>query len=696
MKGGSTSLLQKPIWRMMLQNFEQNYFRFLKSNSNISNLNTRCHSMLSDRMVIPKQLQKCLISAQKFLSQKDYGKALSYFAYIVHTCPLLSDQVHDDFLFALRNWTSILAENGKFDDLVKCLEQAGKLFPNSAEIANAIGSTLFRLNLFDEAAVYFHQALDLDPQLSNAEENIDSIANVLVERWHFRMLNDKVRNKAYRNAIDRAVKKGCSQVLDIGSGTCILSMFAVQSGANDVFACEMSKKMYDLSLDILSANQMKESVHVSNKKSHDLLIPTDMPERVSLIVTETLDCGLLGEGIIETLTHAKRELLAANQKAQIIPQGATVYGQIIQCEKIRNYSKVKQTIFGHDVSAFQICGAEITENREEPYTTEDMNSIEHVCLSKPFCITSYDFQKPANYIKESDHNLNVVTVRPGCLDAVMVWFELRLDMHETLSSAPGQSVCWEQAVYPCQLSRDQQTVEAGDEVVLHAKLTSNAIFLDITSTSNHSNNTILPCPKSISLPYQDISKLNDIKLSASCNEALLQACEQLKLFPGQTLSTDASLGCIVLCSSPTFNPLFALWANFSDIICVTNDTDFTQCLQTLAGESSECLHFTSKPLEALSGSEYWQVLIVDPIEPSGRLRQEVVQDIVLAKGCVLPKDAGIVLPGKIEVWGMLISSSSLCEKSHVTSDDVTLGLDIAGYYYCLTVHPEIEFKTICC
>ena len=266
-----------------------------------------------------------------------------------------------------------------------------------------------------------------------------------------------------------------------------------------------------------------------------------------------------------------------------------------------------------------------------------MNSIEHVCLSKPFCITSYDFQKPENYIKESDHNLNVVTVRPGCLDAVMVWFELRLDMHETLSSAPGQSVCWEQAVYPCQLSRDQQTVEAGDEVLLHAKLTSNAIFLDITSTSNHSNNTILPCPKSISLPYQDISKLNDIKLSASCNEALLQACEQLKLFPGQTLSTDPSLGCIVLCSSPTFNPLFALWANFSDITCVTNDTDFTQCLQTLAGDSSESLHFTNKPLEALSGSECWQVLIVDPIEPSGRLRQEVVQDIVLAKGCVLPQ-----------------------------------------------------------
>ena len=670
-------------------NFEEKNSRLLKSNPRTRNQNTGCNSALSNKIIISKQLEQCLDSARKFLSQKEYGKALSYLAYSVHNCPLLSDQVHEDFLFALKNWSSILAENGKFDDLVKCLREACKLFPNSAELANAVGSTLFRLNLFDEATVYFRQALNLDPKLSCAEENIDSIANVLIERWHFRMLNDKKRNESYRRAIVRAVKKGCTQVLDIGSGTCILSMFAIQSGAKDVFACEMSKKMYDLSLDILSANQMRDCVHVLNKVSHDLLIPADIPEHVSLIVTETLDCGLLGEGIIETLTHAKHELLEASQKAQIIPNGATVYGQIIQCEKISNYSKVSPSIFGHDISSVQIYGAEITEKGEEPYTTEDMNNTEHVCLSQPFCITRYDFQKPENYIEESNFNLNVVPVRSGSIDAIMLWFELRLDMHETLSSAPGRSVCWEQAVFPCRLSKDQKTVEAGDDVTLHVKLTSNAIFLNIEATSNHDpnpaiNHAILPCLPTISLPYQNISKLNDIELSVSCIEALLQTSEVLF---SQNFPTSSSLGCIVLCSSPSFVPLFALWANFSDIVCVTNDTDFIQCLQTIAGkgEHSESLRFTNKPLESLSGSNHWQVLVVDPVEPSGQLRQEVIQDIVLAKGCVLHKDAGIVLPGKIEVWGMLICSSSLCEKSHVTSDDVTLGLDIAGYYYFLFI-----------
>ena len=685
------------------------------SNSNFSaNIQKSTQKSKSGKKgVTVKQFDKLIESARVFLGQKDYGKALSYFAYIVHTCALLKDQVHDDFLFAFKNWSSVLAENGKIDDLVRCLEEACKLFPNSAEIANNVGSNLFRLNMFDEAAFHFRRALKLDPQLSSAEENLDSIANLLVERWHFRMLNDKERNQAYRNAIHCAVKRGCNSVLDIGSGTCILSMFAAQSGAKEVFACEMSKTMFDLSLDILSANQMADCVHVINKKSHDLTIPEDMPRRVSLIVTETLDCGLLGEGIISTLTHAKQELLETCQEAQIIPGGAVVYGQLVQCEKIRNYSQVKQSMFGNDISGMQIRGAEISEKGEEPYTTEDMNCTEHVCLSEPFQIMTYNFQTPENYMQESKHDLNVSVVSLGCLDAVMVWFELRLDAQETLSSAPGCSICWEQAVYPCRLPEGQRIVNTGDNVYLAVTLTSSAIILNVEdviksqSLTNKSinfpkqdesklngveinenfaaaeNQDAQRCPNVnniMTLPYQDISKLNDVELSERYNAALTNAYKQLKVLYNQKIDTELSIGCIVQYSSPSLIPLFALRAGFTPVVCIANDTKCMQFLKVLANKIKhpERLHVTHEPLESLSGNKGLLVLVVDAVEPSGQLRQEVIQDIVLAKGCVLPKVASIVLPRKIEVWGMLISSSLLCQKSHVIGDDVTLGIDIAG------------------
>lgn len=71
-----------------------------------------------------------------------------------------------------------------------------------------------------------------------ARASLEAITNRLVQRWHFRMLNDAPRNLAYQRAISRAVaaqsKLGEVHVLDIGAGTGLLSMYAVQAGAHKV------------------------------------------------------------------------------------------------------------------------------------------------------------------------------------------------------------------------------------------------------------------------------------------------------------------------------------------------------------------------------------------------------------------------------------------------------------------------------
>lgn len=79
-----------------------------------------------------------------------------------------------------------------------------------------------RMGFRDEAAGHFHKALKLRPDYPEAKENFYRVANWLVERWHFLMLNDRGRNHKYQLAIQKAVRGGCSTVLDIGTGTGIL------------------------------------------------------------------------------------------------------------------------------------------------------------------------------------------------------------------------------------------------------------------------------------------------------------------------------------------------------------------------------------------------------------------------------------------------------------------------------------------
>lgn len=135
------------------------------------------------------------------------------------------------------------------------------------------------LGFVEESAQYFRKVLRLDPNDVMARENLDNLYNNLVDRWHFRMLNDHVRNAAYHAAIDRAVKCGYNRVLDIGAGTGLLSMFAASSGATEVYACEQLDVMCNIARDVIADNRLHDRITIINKNSTDICIPGDLTSK---------------------------------------------------------------------------------------------------------------------------------------------------------------------------------------------------------------------------------------------------------------------------------------------------------------------------------------------------------------------------------------------------------------------------------
>ncbi|XP_043087329.1 protein arginine N-methyltransferase 9 [Puntigrus tetrazona] len=463
---------------------------------------TRRHRRAQREDAVRNELvSRSLENAQQCLFSQDYGTAFVHYLLALNLAPALKDFANESFRFTLFKWAEELDSLGRIQDLFNCYEQAMELFPVDEVIVNSMGEHLFRMGFRDEAAGHFYKALKLRPDFPEAKENFYRVANWLVERWHFFMLNDHGRNHKYQLAIKKAVEGGCSSVLDIGTGTGILGMCAKMAGAAEVYACELSKTMYELACEVLSANGMADSIKIVHLKSLDMKIPKDIPNRVSLVVTETVDAGLFGEGIIETLIHAWKHLLlpppttqrpfsSPSQTGRVIPAGATVFGVAVQCREIRRHHRLCASSVGClDLSAVgQIyspvsCLADI-EDSTEPYTTERLSRLRggYVQLTQPFTALDIDFnnvQELEGLCSREVMQLHLCVIQEGVLDALAVWFQLHLDQDNHLSTGPQEDTCWEQAIYPVQSPFN--TVKCGDEIVVEVSCKDSYLRLCCTA-----------------------------------------------------------------------------------------------------------------------------------------------------------------------------------------------------------------------
>ena len=125
-------------------------------------------------------------------------------------------------------------------------------------------------------------------------------------------------------------------VLDIGTGTGLLSMMAVSCGADTVTACEAFKPMIQVAKKCIEANGMKDKIKIIEKRSTDIQVGVDMAERANVLVTEVFDTELIGEGAISTFTHALENLLVKD--CYVIPDNAVMYVQVVESPSCHDWN----------------------------------------------------------------------------------------------------------------------------------------------------------------------------------------------------------------------------------------------------------------------------------------------------------------------------------------------------------------------
>lgn len=276
-------------------------------------------------------------------------------------------------------------------------------------------------------------------------------------RQHFAMLRDGSRLAAYDKAIHRAVKRkleesGQAHVLDMGSGSGILSLMAARAGATSVVACDLHESLCDVARKAVAANAFADTVSVVCRDVAMLERGRDVrPLGVNIIVADMFDSGLFGDQFEYFLHVAKKKV--ASPDATLIPSKATLYCMGVQA--------LSNQVQGIDVSAFNKYRWDA-----EYSTVHNLGGFPHKQLTKPCKVMDVSFEVIGHENGKKSELLKLESIDCGVLNAVVFWFDLHLDDEETLSGS-----CSTKNVEVQQSS--EQTIGGGDGAAVEHDNTTN-------------------------------------------------------------------------------------------------------------------------------------------------------------------------------------------------------------------------------
>ncbi|MDZ8186235.1 MAG: 50S ribosomal protein L11 methyltransferase [Nostoc sp. ChiSLP02] len=162
--------------------------------------------------------------------------------------------------------------------------------------------------------------------------------------FHELMLGDRIRMAAYKNAIQEVVKPGMV-VLDLGTGTGILGLWALQAGAKHLYALDVNKDILAIASENFAQNGFSGKFDIFHGMSYNINLPT----RVDLIISEIMGNIADNEDFVPILTDAHKRflkpsgiMLPSRVCSQLVPVNSLKVHQQVQSKKVKrinaNYS----------------------------------------------------------------------------------------------------------------------------------------------------------------------------------------------------------------------------------------------------------------------------------------------------------------------------------------------------------------------
>ncbi|WP_096869226.1 50S ribosomal protein L11 methyltransferase [Phaeobacter piscinae] len=343
--------------------------------------------------------------------------------------------------------------------------------PRSSQTARADAGTFVQLaktaSLADggvQTSQLLAEALQLDPHHHEAQILQERLHQTFVPRWHFPMLADQARNRAYAEAIAMKVRPG-DIVLDIGCGAGLTAMLAARAGAKHVYTCEQQPLIAAAATQVIADNGLSDRITVLSKWSHEIVIGVDMPDQADVVVSEIVDTVLLGEGALDTLSHAMAVL--AKPGARAVPETGTLVAQLVESEALLQQWR-PQTAEGFDLSAFHHLA------RVAQITPGDFMACGLRSLGPGTDLFQFDFTRPD--VAPARSNARLSCTHGGEAHAVFVSFEMQLAPGIALTNGLTSDGHWGRTAFLLDASR---RLSPGDDLQVTAQHDAAALSVSV-------------------------------------------------------------------------------------------------------------------------------------------------------------------------------------------------------------------------
>ena len=261
--------------------------------------------------------------------------------------------------------------------------------------------------------------------------------------FHHSMLADEVRTSCFLRAIMETVRAG-DVVVDIGTGTGVLSLFAVLAGASRVYSIER-EPIIEIAREIASHNGLAESIVFLEGSSLDI----ELPEKADVLITETIGNVAFDEGIITWVADAKKRFLKPG--AALVPQRVDVVASLVSVP--RDYAAVErwsQSLLTLDFSPL----SRIVCNNVLPV---DLSPA--AIVTPPAVVFGTDFAAEPELLSGS---VQGEVLKDAVVHGIGLWFRSSLTPSLSLTNQPPNPVpSWEQGFLPLNAPIE---VHAGDQL----------------------------------------------------------------------------------------------------------------------------------------------------------------------------------------------------------------------------------------